>query len=157
MERKIIIAIDGSKYGDAAFSWYMTNLRRDSDEVHLIHIVTDDYDHLYQKNGGKEYDESAVLPDFEEEFLNGDCQECMKFMQSYKRRVEELSSKCFVHLRPSNRAPGSEICSLADGIKAECVVMGSRGLGTIKRTILGSVSDYVLHNTKAAVLICKTE
>ena len=34
------------------------------------------------------------------------------------------------------------------------IVMGTRGLGAIRRTILGSVSDYVLHHTKIPLVIC---
>ena len=33
------------------------------------------------------------------------------------------------------------------------LVMGSRGLGTVRRTILGSVSDYVLHHAHCAVAV----
>lgn len=32
--------------------------------------------------------------------------------------------------------------------------MGSRGLGTIRRTILGSVSDYVVHHANVPVVVC---
>ena len=35
------------------------------------------------------------------------------------------------------------------------IVMGTRGLGTVRRTILGSVSDYVLHHAHCPVIICK--
>ena len=35
--------------------------------------------------------------------------------------------------------------------------MGTRGLGTVRRTILGSVSDYVLHHAHCPVCICRQE
>ena len=38
-------------------------------------------------------------------------------------------------------------------IGASLVVTGSRGLGVIRRTVLGSVSDYVLHHVKVPVVI----
>ena len=37
----------------------------------------------------------------------------------------------------------------------EMIVMGARGLGKIKRAILGSVSDQVIRKAKVPVLICK--
>lgn len=40
---------------------------------------------------------------------------------------------------------GEEIVKKARQIGASLVVTGSRGLGVIRRTVLGSVSDYVLH------------
>jgi nucleotide-binding universal stress UspA family protein len=33
------------------------------------------------------------------------------------------------------------------------VVMGTRGQGTVRRTIMGSVSDYVAHHSKVPVLV----
>ena len=34
--------------------------------------------------------------------------------------------------------------------------MGTRGLSTIRRTVLGSVSDYVLHHTTIPVAVVPT-
>lgn len=35
------------------------------------------------------------------------------------------------------------------------VVVGTRGLGTVRRTILGSVSDYILHHSSVPVAVCR--
>ena len=35
------------------------------------------------------------------------------------------------------------------------VVMGTRGLGALRRTVLGSVSDYVLQHVHCPVVICR--
>ncbi len=35
--------------------------------------------------------------------------------------------------------------------KVVMIVIGSRGAGKLRRTILGSISDYVLHNASCAV------
>ncbi|XP_074619981.1 universal stress protein in QAH/OAS sulfhydrylase 3'region-like isoform X5 [Acropora palmata] len=43
--------------------------------------------------------------------------------------------------------PGEVICQAANQEKADHIVMGSRGLGTVRRTLLGSVSDYMLHHS----------
>jgi len=49
--------------------------------------------------------------------------------------------------------PGESIVDLAVQEQVSMVVMGTRGLGTIRRTILGSVSDYVLHHVHCPVAI----
>ncbi|KAK0064153.1 universal stress protein isoform X2, partial [Biomphalaria pfeifferi] len=47
------------------------------------------------------------------------------------------------------------IVEYAKKINATLIVMGSRGLGKLRRTILGSVSESVLHHSEVPVLICK--
>ena len=42
--------------------------------------------------------------------------------------------------------PGAVICDVADQKAVDLIVMGSRGLNAIRRTFLGSVSEYVLHH-----------
>ena len=49
--------------------------------------------------------------------------------------------------------PGQSIVELASHEKVSMVVVGTRGLGTLRRTILGSVSDYVLHHAHCPVTV----
>jgi nucleotide-binding universal stress UspA family protein len=51
--------------------------------------------------------------------------------------------------------PGSEICRLAEEAGADVVVVGARGLGPIRRAILGSVSDYVVRHAPCPVLVVR--
>ena len=51
--------------------------------------------------------------------------------------------------------PGHVITDVATSEKANMIVMGTRGLGTIRRTILGSVSDYVVHHSHCPVVVCR--
>ena len=51
--------------------------------------------------------------------------------------------------------PGEYIVKVAQTEKATVIIMGTRGLGKIRRTILGSVSDYVIHHANCPVLICR--
>jgi len=53
--------------------------------------------------------------------------------------------------------PGSAIVSAAEKQNADLVIVGSRGHGTVRRTIMGSVSDYVVHHAHVPVMICKHE
>uniref|UniRef100_A0A1I8JPC2 Usp domain-containing protein n=1 Tax=Macrostomum lignano TaxID=282301 RepID=A0A1I8JPC2_9PLAT len=51
------------------------------------------------------------------------------------------------------RSPGQSIVDLAEEENVELIIMGSRGQGLLRRTFLGSVSDYVLHHTHRPVLV----
>ncbi|VEL38479.1 unnamed protein product [Protopolystoma xenopodis] len=48
---------------------------------------------------------------------------------------------------------GQGLLEQCEEFKCDMIVIGSRGLGAIKRTLLGSVSDYVSHNASVAVCI----
>ena len=49
--------------------------------------------------------------------------------------------------------PSDKIVQFAEKGNYDLIVMGSRGLGTVKRFLLGSVSDDVCHKAKCPVLI----
>ncbi|XP_057498026.1 uncharacterized protein LOC130782653 [Actinidia eriantha] len=51
--------------------------------------------------------------------------------------------------------PKDMICQAAEQMQVDFVVVGSRGLGKIKRALLGSVSDYCAHHVKCPILIVK--
>jgi nucleotide-binding universal stress UspA family protein len=53
-------------------------------------------------------------------------------------------------------SPGRSICELAATLPASVIVMGTRGLGGIRRAVLGSVSDYVVRNAPCPVLTTGT-
>ena len=52
---------------------------------------------------------------------------------------------------------GEAIVNVAQEEHVSMIVMGTRGLGTLRRTILGSVSEYVLHHAHCPVAVCSHE
>ena len=55
---------------------------------------------------------------------------------------------------PSSK-PGEAIVRVAHNKDATMVVMGTRGLGVIRRTFIGSVSDYVVQHAHCPVIVCR--
>jgi nucleotide-binding universal stress UspA family protein len=68
-------------------------------------------------------------------------------------------SKCLPTASPlepiATGDPAEEILKLADETGADLIVVGARGLGTIKRLLLGSVSETVLRDARCPVLVVK--
>ncbi|XP_065058839.1 universal stress protein in QAH/OAS sulfhydrylase 3'region-like [Rhopilema esculentum] len=151
MSRSIVLAVDGSNIAEMAFCWYLSNLYRDGDEVNVICVHDMSEVEVPYILGP----EPIVIPDTYEEAIRESYEKSKKLLSEYKKRLEEKSVKSVGHLRTSHGSAGSEICKLAEESKADCIVMGSRGLGTIRRTFLGSTSDYVLHHSDCPVLIWK--
>ena len=52
--------------------------------------------------------------------------------------------------------PGEVILKIAKEEKATMIITGTRGLGKIRRTILGSVSDYIIHHSSVPVLVYRS-
>ena len=59
------------------------------------------------------------------------------------------------HLRIGR--PDEQIVDLAEEIGAGLIVMGSRGLGGIRRLLMGSVSDSVVRHAHCPVLIVRAQ
>lgn len=59
--------------------------------------------------------------------------------------------------RVMNESPGPGIVAKAKECGAELIIMGTRGQNKLRRTILGSVSDYVLHHAGMAVAVVPSE
>lgn len=53
--------------------------------------------------------------------------------------------------------PGETICSVADRVAADVVVMGSHGHGWLQRVLIGSVSHHVLEHAPCPVLVMRLE
>ena len=134
----VVIAVDGSAQSDEAFMWYMQHVHRVGNTVLLVHGM-----------------EMGSMPTRD----NWDSQ-----MTSGKKKQDELQAKYtakFKELEVTGKfisdfeKPGEFICDVAKKNNASYVCMGTRGLGKFRRTIMGSVSDYVVHHAPCPVLVCR--
>jgi len=60
-----------------------------------------------------------------------------------------------VHARAGR--PDTEIVHTAEELDAGLVVLGSRGLGSVRRAVLGSVSGSVVRHAHGPVLVVRNE
>jgi nucleotide-binding universal stress UspA family protein len=57
-----------------------------------------------------------------------------------------------VHTGVLSGSPASHLLKEAESISADLVVIGSRGLGPVKRALVGSVSDQVVRHAPATLV-----
>ncbi|ELU17646.1 hypothetical protein CAPTEDRAFT_192836 [Capitella teleta] len=55
----------------------------------------------------------------------------------------------------TSKKPGEAIVKAIAEYKPVLAVMGARGISSFRKTLIGSVSDYVLHHATVPVIICK--
>ena len=70
-------------------------------------------------------------------------------------RYDRAGIRIHTRILPGN--PVDTICSLADQLKADLVVVGNRGLGGVGGLVLGSVSERVVHKCSRSVMVVKGE
>ena len=58
-------------------------------------------------------------------------------------------------LRTATGKPGEVICQIAEEVSAAMIITGTRSVGKMRRTILGSVSDYLVTHALCPVLVCR--
>ena len=76
------------------------------------------------------------------------------FLDEQAHKMREAGAKVAKkHLR--NGRPDREIVALAEELGAGLIVMGGRGLGGMKRALMGSVSDSVVRHARCPVLVAR--
>lgn len=145
-KKPVLIAHDGSENADYAFQWYMEHLHKPHHYVILLHIP-ERHAFMIGPLGGTADVESIQM------LMREDEEKEKAFLErlAQKLKAREIGGK----VKSVAGKPGEVIISVADEEKAAFIVCGSRGHGTLRRTLLGSISDYVLHHSHVPVIICK--
>ncbi len=76
-----------------------------------------------------------------------------KFMSKAKKRAAQNGIDFLDDIIYGDE--GSKIVNYANTKKFDIIVIGSRGMSSLKETFLGSTSNFVLHKSKIPVLIVK--
>lgn len=146
--RKVLIAVDGSEAADNAFNWYLTNMKQANDYVYGITIPEYNFSGLtVLKKVGPLADPTALSQQFKEQH-----DKVEKLCADYTAKLRSAGVKGQVDASNAGK-PGPTIVGLVDSLGIDAIVMGTRGLGALKRMVLGSVSLYVVQNCNVPVCV----
>ncbi|KAK3096807.1 hypothetical protein FSP39_003513 [Pinctada imbricata] len=146
--RRVVIAMDGSEHSHYAFKWYLTKLRLPGDFLSLLHFAT--YENM-------SYGAVSLFPgdpSIVEKIINTEEKRISEFIDKLGSLLQENGIEGEV-LRLSGEHAGQVLLKKAEELQADMIVTGSRGLGTVRRTVLGSISDYIIHHAHVPVVVCK--
>ena len=140
MFSKVLVGIDGSSYAEKAVSYAVDIAKKYESNVTLVHVI--DF-HVYAYEQVVVAQSDTRLKEEGKQILN---------------RGQELARSLGMHVNTKLVAgsPADEISRLANTEGFDLVVIGNRGLGSVKAFLLGSVSERVSRLTKCPVLIVKT-
>ncbi|XP_048257558.1 universal stress protein in QAH/OAS sulfhydrylase 3'region-like [Haliotis rufescens] len=137
--RNVVIAMDGSDIALRAFDWYVKEIHRRHDHVIFVHCP--------------EYRATLQSAMVESELASLLAEEAKRIKSMVAELGDKLKkAKIGGKVKCVYGTPGEVI---VEEEKADLIITGTRGLGSIRRTFLGSVSDYVVHHSNVPVLICR--
>ncbi|XP_053376412.1 universal stress protein Slr1101-like [Mercenaria mercenaria] len=144
-QRTVVIAIEDSEHSSYAFDFYVDNVHKPGDRIVLVHVP--EYSSVIT--------DSSLLTNTEilAELLKVTEEKTQELVEKYALKMEELRVSGSV--KQQTGTPGKAIVEAVKEERADLLILGSRGRGFIRRTFLGSISDYCLHHCNVPVIVCR--
>ncbi len=139
---KVLLATDGSEEADRALRVAVELAEKTGGELHLIHVWSAPLYYHPERHG---------YPQLYEKQL-GEAQQ--KLGELVERVTVSGGSVAEAHLGAGS--PAHEIVATAEDLGASLVVMGSRGLGGLRRSLMGSVSESVMRHAHCPVMVVRS-
>jgi nucleotide-binding universal stress UspA family protein len=146
LSKKVLLATDGSEEAELATRAAVEVSEGTGSELHVVYVepLPD-----FMKNG-------YGAPGYDRELYEMIEKEARETLRRLVWRVKVAGGTAAdSHLRMGVVA--EEIVGLADELYASLVVVGSRGLGRIRRTLVGSVSESVFRHARCPVMVVRAK
>jgi len=141
----ILVALDASDFSRSAFNMAL-ELLKPGDSLALIHVI--------------ELVETSLLDPLHEpldRLYNLEQRSKAKIVREFYEhlcRDNEVANWMFFAVESLDAR--SAICDEVEKLQPKMLIVGSRGMGVLKRLVLGSVSTYCSQNANCPVLIVKS-
>jgi nucleotide-binding universal stress UspA family protein len=138
---RILLATDGSDDAVLAARAAADLARKTGSELYVVHVWHAEFPKAY----------AVTMPGTRSRWCK---QQAARLLVEQAENIEGAGGKVKeAHLRRGRAT--DEIVGLANELNAGLVVLGSRGLGTVKRLVVGSVSEAVVHDVSRPVLLLR--
>ena len=147
---KIILATDGTKYGQAAVEMLGKFNLGEGDSVKIISVVDMAFPLAIDIYGG-------YLPDTTE-IEKAARENAAKIIETTRATLNGFFDGKTVDITSDILfgSPDSRIVETAEEAEADLIVIGSHGYKQWERLLLGSISDSVVHHAHCSVLIVRS-
>lgn len=127
----VLFATDGKPHSDKATKYAMEYAKRQDAKLFIVFVVSPKADE-----------------DKERLIQNG-----MKVLERLKLEAVEKGVEATTLLEAGS--PYEAIISASDRVKAEAIIVGTSGKTVLDRVLIGSVSEYVVRNSRCTVIVVK--
>ncbi len=147
---KILLATDSSEEAELALSTAIDLANDTSSQLHVVTVGPWNPDPAYAVH------EASFRWETYEQASEAIRKEAQEILDNQVRKIEEGGGSVQeAHLRRGRK--DQEIIRAAEEIGAGLIVMGSRGMGGVRRALMGSVSDSVIRHAHCPVLVVRKE
>jgi nucleotide-binding universal stress UspA family protein len=154
---RILLASDGSESAAHATEVAVELSKKTQSELHVLYVGGEESAaSLYPQAADTAWVVQEDLAPVQEEQGRQFEQVARKTLDAEVQQVREVGGTVGqAHLRMGT--PAAEIVELAEELGVGLVVVGNRGLGGIRRALMGSVSDAVVRHAHCLVLVVRKE
>lgn len=127
----ILLATDGKPHSEKAVNYAFDYAALRKESLYIVFAV------------------SPKSEDDKERMIN----QGMAVLEDMKKRGARENVKVTTMLEAGN--PYEAVLNAADRVKADAIVVGTSGKTAIDRVLIGSVSEYIVRNSKCTVIVVK--
>lgn len=153
--QRILVALDRSSQAPLVFERALEQAIAAHSQLHLVHILPIDADLRAVSLAGvgtlADVDLYGTLKHLQHERLQKELETAQQWLHPYCERAIAQGVEADVDCRAGE--PSVLVCDLARTWGADLIVLGRRGHQGIREVVLGSVSNYVIHNAPCSVLV----
>ncbi|AEH54041.1 universal stress protein [Weizmannia coagulans] len=139
--RNILVAVDGSKEADWAFTKAVEIAKRNGAELSVVHVVDNRALATLTPIDSTLYEQNEKFGD--------------ELLSNYKDRAAEKGIKVQTIIQLGS--PKLQITkNVAPKVHADLIVCGATGLNAVERLLIGSVSEHIVRTSPCDVLVVRT-
>jgi nucleotide-binding universal stress UspA family protein len=142
---KILLAVDNSKFSDAAVKAVIARAHPKETEVHVLHVVEPPWLLMNREMGGFNSGLEAVW--------ESETKQAMVLVEKTAETLRSHGMKVSTAVEKGD--PKSVIIEVSAEWHADLIVLGSHGRNALDRFLLGSVSDAVARHAHCSVEIVR--
>ncbi|KAF9185241.1 hypothetical protein BGZ51_002765 [Haplosporangium sp. Z 767] len=144
--KNYMVATDLSGESWHATEWAITTILRNGDELNVVTIVEDD------KNDSKTVKKGVQTE------MREDAEKLTKNIHEQLEHTTLRDITVVIHIIAATKSMGAKelLIEMIDDLEdLSTVIVGSRGRGAIKGLLLGSISNFLVHNSSVPVMVVR--